>query len=187
MSFRGFWGKAFGQYGIWPLNFLEMVTRNTRPMTGASATQRAAWATKLAMTWTAIELALEEVAGIDASRMTWINPLNWMGGPVVHTAVNTLKLLGGTDFERDIAWARLKRDLWSYVPGAYSARDWIEAVEAGEKDPVAALILATGAQPIDPADAQLTIIEKPVEFWNTAKGAARELERLPRKIERALR
>jgi hypothetical protein len=178
MIFKGMWGRIFGQYGIWPANFAELVTRNTIGKTGATWAQKAQWAAKLAAVWTAMEYALEEQAGIDASRMTWINPFGFRGGPLWQAGGSAMQLMGGSDFERKMALARLKYQLTTFIPGSLLIRDIMTALEDTD-DPAEWIKIAAGATPIDPDDAELFIPET-IPRWSQdlAEGLSDEVQDL---------
>jgi hypothetical protein len=158
LAFKGAWGKMFGMYGIWPVNFLEFVTRNTVGRTGAPASARAGWALRLAATWTATEYMMEHVLGIDASNMTWINPFKFQGGPMVQELGALYDLAGGSDFERRLAWDRLGYMLQARFPLGLMLRDWKDATMEERENPRRFIERLLGARPIDPEDAELALL-----------------------------
>lgn len=151
---RGFWGKMFGRYGIWPVNIIELIWRNSFARTGANTSDRAIWLARMAAYWTGIEFMLEDVIGAESTRWAWINPF-FSGGPTFQALTSAYSMLGSTDFERRIAWERLKRNAYSHIPFYMAGRDVQEMFD--EENPEDIIKQFFNMTPQDPEDNELLL------------------------------
>lgn len=133
-SFRGFKGRIFGQYGTWPVFYLEDLKSVMRGGTMTKA-ERA----KVLSRWAIANGATQAIwsgFGVDYSRWLWVNPVRFGGGPGYGAFENFRQILSGTETQRQYAIRGLgidpTRTIGQLIPGYRGASDVINAL--GAKD-----------------------------------------------------
>lgn len=118
-------GKLFGQYGTWPLNYIEYARRIA--MEG-SPRQRVQTLSRLALAHYSI-LKSGDALGIDTAQWVFTQPMAYGGGPMFNAAIN---IPGTMDFETyrgSEARRAVVRPFWPLaIPGGLAAERILEAV-----------------------------------------------------------
>lgn len=123
-------GRLFGQYGTWPLNYIEYARRFLGGVDKVAATQAL---TRLVLAHGAI-LSAGQAVGVDTSHWTFTQPMAYGGGPLFQAVANIPNTMDfqttrGTDARREI-----KELVWpGIVPGGEEAHTIWEAITT--KDP----------------------------------------------------
>jgi|HubBroStandDraft_1064217.scaffolds.fasta_scaffold00148_51 broad specificity phosphatase PhoE len=124
-------GRVFGQYGTWPLNYIEYARRF---LTSGSGTEARNAFIRLALAHGAIGAAGTAV-GIDAGKWLWTQPMAYGGGPILNALVN---VPGSMDFETargDESRRQVVAPFFpSLIPGGEEAEGIHRAIAEGEKD-----------------------------------------------------
>jgi hypothetical protein len=153
-AFRGTVGKLAGQFGIWPISFMEFMRENT------VGSRDAAWATKFMMRYAGLTVALSGLSaatGIDTSTWMFSNPLTFQGGPW-YQAFRDVTTLGTStnEFERREASSNVRRMFGNSTTGFMggilnpfggATTNLFQAVN--EDNPVDALLLGLGFNLVD--------------------------------------
>lgn len=125
-------GRILGQYGNWPLNYLEFVKKLgvstwKDPSLGAPAVK--AMATWIVVNKVASELM--ESAGADSSSWLWTSPAGYTGGPAIDLINDLSEGIGVTEQAKE-ARARVLRYPLNFVPAWVEARSIMTALEREE-------------------------------------------------------
>jgi hypothetical protein len=142
-------GRILGQYGNWPLNYAEYVTKLGRKYT--TFPDKAMGAMGL---WAATNFAASkamEGIGADSSKWLWTSPASFTGGPNLDL-VQDLMTAVRSDDEGASARARVMRYPLNFIPGSIATRSIISAMENNEDmslvPPGKGLIRALGFKPL---------------------------------------
>lgn len=126
-------GKVFGQYGTWPLNYIEYARRITLG-DGQSTGMKVGTLTRLALAHGAI-LKAGEAVGVDTGSWVFTNPMAYGGGPMFQSL---LHIPGSMDFEtRQGAEARravIRPFFPMGIPGGLAAEQIWKAVTSNDPD-----------------------------------------------------
>jgi hypothetical protein len=151
LAFQGVAGRLVGQFGIWPMSFVEYMGRNIgftrqRGVGIASQSARRLYGAKFAARWLGMIAGLNAVGwalGIDTSSYNAASPLDFEGGPAVQVLRDTTSLVTGSAFDKDLAWRNLQRAFPNYMlPFRSLGVDMVQAYYA--KDPIDKVLLAMG-------------------------------------------
>lgn len=128
-------GKLFGQYGTWPLNYLEYARKLTGLGDSAiSGKEKVQSLTRLALAHTAI-LKAGDTMGVDTGSWVFTQPIAYGGGPMF-SAVTSIP--GTMDFETEKgAQARrnVVRPIWPMsVPGGLFAENVLKGIRNDDPD-----------------------------------------------------
>ena len=137
--FSGTVGKAFGQFGVWPLNYQHFLRHMARTALTESPSEGAAQWTRWVVANSAISVVGQDMLGIDTGHWIWFSPLAYEGGPIFNDLMTVLnsQLLAPVTGAREGPEADIYRGrLWDIpmhlVPGYGGARDFANALnEAG--------------------------------------------------------
>lgn len=122
-------GRLFGQYGNWPLNYAEFVTKLGRKYStfpGQSSRGVASW-----LAVNGVAATLMEAAGADSSKWLWTSPASFTGGPQLELVKDLMQGMETTD-QGASARARVLRYPLNFIPGSIAMRSWITALEGQE-------------------------------------------------------
>jgi hypothetical protein len=150
--FASTYGRIVGQFGIWPLQYWEYVSRNMGfgaqghgVANGARNMYRMQFATRL-LGQLAVINGMGIALGINTSTFNFGTPFDYEGGPFVQMARDAIGSFTGSSYEKEAARANLQRALLNFsVPFRSALYDWYEASQ--ESDPYMALMLALGFNP----------------------------------------
>jgi hypothetical protein len=156
MMFKGVAGKLFGQFGIWPIGFVEYMWQN---MAHAPIEFQKKFFNRYVLQKGAL-LAAGAGLGVDTSSWNYANPLTFQGGPWFQALRDTSVLATSqNEFERRKARGNVRRMVSHYGtpftgiinPLGGATTDVIQAME--EEDPMRALALSLGfnLQDVSPA------------------------------------
>lgn len=128
-------GKLFGQYGTWPLNYLEYA-RNITGLGGSSLTagEKVQTLTRLALAHTAI-LTAGDAMGVDTASWVFTNPIAYGGGPMFNAVTALPQTLDfesqkGADARRTVI-----RPIWPMgVPGGLFAEQVYKGIKRDDPD-----------------------------------------------------
>lgn len=125
-------GRLFGQYGTWPLNYIEYARRF------AAAEDRGASMhamTRLVLSHGAI-LAAGQAAGIDSGRWVFTQPAaDWQGGPMFQMLLNAPKTLDFNTSEGEDARKEIRKEFFpSMIPGGDEAERIYTAITTEDPD-----------------------------------------------------
>jgi hypothetical protein len=143
-------GRFAGQFGIWPVGFLEYTWRNGLS-SFASPGVRGRYARAFLAKYLAQTMALTAAGsalGIDVSSFNRANPLDFTGGPIMQAVSDTTTLVLGTggEFDRRTAARNLQRFLSTFgLPFGGVIQDVLQGLE--EHDELRALMLMLGFNP----------------------------------------
>lgn len=122
-------GRIFGQYGNWPLNYMEFLS-----MLGKKYSTFPEQSMKALGTWGAVNFAASkamEGIGADSSKWLWTSPAGYAGGPQLDFVRDLAKGMEGGQ-EGESARARVLRYPINFIPGSIEARSIITAMEGHE-------------------------------------------------------
>lgn len=114
-AWQGTWGKIFGQFGVWPINFAGYLKRNVGDTLAWNKRGDVGgdYARKFIMRYSIMLAGLAAGGlgtGIETGSWNASNPLSFEGGPAFQALKNMLGVLfGRTDFEKELAMSNLKR------------------------------------------------------------------------------
>jgi len=122
-------GRIFGQYGVWPLNYLDFLKR----MAGnyKNHPKKAMQATAL---WVASNYAATKALGglgADVGKWFWLSPAGYGGGPQLELAQSLLKAPEETEEGRKARKTILEYPL-NFVPSSNQIRQILSIEERGE-------------------------------------------------------
>lgn len=136
-------GRLFGQYGTWPLNYVEYARKF---LTSGGGDEAAKSFARLVLAHGAV-LSAAQHAGIDAGKWVLTNPLAYGGGPIFQAVTN---IPGTMDFESargDEARREMVRMFWpGMLPGGDEAEAVYTAIRDGEQNQWLKIL---GFNPID--------------------------------------
>jgi hypothetical protein len=124
-------GRVFGQYGLWPLNYLDFLKRTSRnalefPANGAR--MAAAWAATSTMAYQGME-----AIGADVSKWFFVSPAGFAGSPHLQAVKNLAKFLEETQEGK-----RSRKELLEYpmqfFPGAVEIQSIFKAMDENTGD-----------------------------------------------------
>jgi hypothetical protein len=121
-------GRILGQYGVWPLNYIDFMQKLTRKTFNKPRFYARAAVTWAAVNWTAT-MAYEN-AGIDASRWFWQSPMGFAGSPHWEFVTNLAKAPENTPEGRQARKAVLEYPL-DFVPGMLAISNALKSIEEG--------------------------------------------------------
>jgi hypothetical protein len=131
-------GRLFGQFGTWPVQYKDFLLQG---MSRGTTKDKARFITNHSIANLGV-LAAGATAGYDL--MSWVSfpSLTYTGGPYANTAIDMLKLVGGNDRERAMAYRSLKyqfvptlsdpRAIW--LPGSYAVGDIVRGLSGDGVD-----------------------------------------------------
>lgn len=158
--FRGTTGRLFGQFGTWPIYYVENIRRALRQ--GSMASKMA-----FVATWTTNSFLLYEGfknLGVNANNFLIWTPMQFTGGPLFHTGVSATQLIGShyrarqaraevlgiTVKDGRLQFDPRKGELWKWItPGSFLARSVSAGVEALNDGDWYRAALNFGSFPID--------------------------------------
>jgi len=118
-------GRLFGQFGTWPVNYIQWVQRG---LTTGNAAATEQFIARWMLTHAAIAGA-GSALGIDIARSLFFAPMQFTGGPAVDMAADVFDVVGG-GFKRELALRRLGRQGYRLlIPGSYLYTDMKDAYE----------------------------------------------------------
>lgn len=136
-------GRLFGQYGTWPLNYIEFARRITRQAPGY---ERSKALTRLVLAHGAV-LSVGEAFGVDTGTWVFTQPAAYGGGPLFGAVVNVPQSLDFETYKGSEARRDLVRPFWPMsIPGGLAAERIYKAV--ADNDPETWKIVL-GFNPID--------------------------------------
>lgn len=155
---RSVGGRLFGQFGTWPMWYIDYIRRivGRAGMQGFRAEGAKLFA-KHVLVNVAILAAGKEVLDVDLNKWASYGSIFWSGGPGVQIAAGASTLMRGlgsvtSGNEDPLAQSRISEGLatiWqtvpTYVPFYFGARDAIRLVES--ENPTEFLAAALGTQP----------------------------------------
>lgn len=118
-------GRLFGQYGTWPLNYIEYGRRLATSGDGRSAGEAI---TRLALAHGAI-LAAGQSMGVDTGRWVFTGPMAYEGGPLFNAVTSASSVAEPGQTGRDA-----RHDVVGLIPGldrAVEAKDLFEDITSG--------------------------------------------------------
>lgn len=129
---KGNVGKLFGQFGTWPLWYLEHL--RSMALRG-SKTNRA----KRLAIWGGVNLAVANIGGeafgVDLNRYLFLNPLSWSGGLAVSLVSDIHNaIFGQSEYEKAAAVNGIKQKALLYVPASLQAQSMIKAFDEDRKE-----------------------------------------------------
>jgi len=122
-------GRLFGQYGTWPLNYIEYARRFAG---GADKTASMQALTRLVLAHGAI-LAAGSSVGIDTHDWVFLQPMAWGGGPMLQATVGLPTAVGDWHSERGAEARKELLDLVNPInltPGGEEASEILKAVSS---------------------------------------------------------
>jgi hypothetical protein len=142
-------GRIFGQYGSWPINYLDFMARLAgkmgNPTFRVDAVRAASW-------WAAANfassVAMEKGVGIEASNWLYGGPAGYTGGPQLQLVQDLMESMEESDKGRE-ARRRVISTPLNFFPGSVEMRSIITAIERGETDKPEGLIRALGFRPVE--------------------------------------
>lgn len=157
-------GRIFGQYGTWPMNFLDMINRHTRKMADSNfrpaAIESLAW-------WGALNYAgasAMNAIGADQDHWFGISPAGYGGGPHLEFVMALMQAPEetprGLEARRTIAEYYL-----DFIPASVEIRGILRALEKDEDFwskgilPGPGLIRALGFRPINEMEKDKDFVE----------------------------
>lgn len=126
-------GRLFGQFGQWPLNYIEYARKLA---THSDKGEQLAAITRLALAHGAV-LSAGNAAGVDTAQWVFTQPMAYGGGPVFSAVRN---IPGSFDFETQRgaeARAELVRPIWPaplWLPGGAIAGQLLDAINSDSPD-----------------------------------------------------
>jgi hypothetical protein len=123
-------GRLFGQYGTWPLNY---VNYTKRLLTQGDAADRVATGARLASMHAAVLSTLESF-GVDGGQWVFTQPMAYGGGPSFQTFSNLLQSIDVETFRGEEARRDLLRQPTTMIPGGLAARQLYNAVMNDDPD-----------------------------------------------------
>jgi hypothetical protein len=150
LAFQGVGGRLLGQFGTWPIGYIEYISRNVgmgNLGNNLNSTLRRRHTRAFVARWMGMIAAISGAGaalGIDTSSYNFANPLAFEGGPYFQALKNMPEaLLGQDEFRRDQAQAQLRRFVkTAYLPFQGVVTDIDQALD--EKDNAKALSLLLG-------------------------------------------
>ena len=124
-------GRLFGQFGTFPVQYLNTVLEG---VTRGTVKDRIEYATMHSALNMGIVAAGAEIFGADLGGWTTTGALQYTGGPYGDVAMTLIQAMGGSDVERAMALRNLKMMFPTFdhpqsifVPGSYFIGDWADA------------------------------------------------------------
>jgi broad specificity phosphatase PhoE len=145
-------GRLFGQYGSWPLNYIEYARKMVgSAVTGDNKAEAFKTLSRLVVAHGAV-LSAAQAAGIDAGHWVFTQPMAYGGGPVMNAITN---IPGSMDFESrrgEEARGELEHLVWpDMLPGGEEAHAIWQAATSSDRN---VLIRMMGFQPMGPHEAE---------------------------------
>jgi broad specificity phosphatase PhoE len=125
-------GRLFGQYGTWPLNYIDYARRFAAASDKGAAMQGL---TRLVLAHGAI-LAAGQATGIDSGRWVFTQPAaDWQGGPMFQMMLDMPKALDFDTAEGTEARHSIREEFFpGMVPGGVEAERLYEALATNDPD-----------------------------------------------------
>lgn len=142
--FSGTVGRLFGQYGTWPVWYLEYLRGIVRY---GSAVERFGAVAALFAAFAAFDRSASALFDADISPWIFFGPLNYGGGPYLDFARNMLDFLFGSESDKGVAASRLKTFPTQLIPGSGLVRELKKAAE--QPDLTSAVNTMLGYPPIE--------------------------------------
>lgn len=123
-------GRIMGQYGNWPLNYADYITRMGKKFAEFPEMARGS-----AARWVATNAAAYagmSAIGADSGRWLFTSPAAYTGGPQLDLARDLMQSIETTDQGKE-ARARILRYPLNFIPGNVAIRNMLTAME-GEED-----------------------------------------------------
>lgn len=160
-------GRIFGQYGVWPLNYLDFLKRmaanyKNHPTKAMQAT--ALWA---ASNYAATR-ALEGL-GADVGKWFWLSPAGYGGGPQFELAQALMIAPEETEEGRKARKTILEYPL-NFIPSSVQIKQMLKIEEQGEPllksdgTPGPGLLRALGFKPLQDTTGSDTTLEQDIQF-----------------------
>jgi hypothetical protein len=122
--FRTKLGRLFGQFGVWPTNYIQYVRKG---VTNGNAQSRTAFITRWIAANAAVTAVGQELLGVNITPWTWMSPLMYTGGPALDMFFAIRQKLRETDQPgMNFGQASLS-SLANLIPGRMAWRDWQKA------------------------------------------------------------
>src|SRR5688572_6915296 len=138
-------GRLLGQYGTWPLNYIEYGRRLAR---SGDAMDKVAAMTGYTMAHAAI-LKGGEALGIDTASWVFTSPLAYGGGPMMSTAQAALTAFDTQGQRGEQARRQLGRQLSMSVPGGMAAENIYDAIMTDDPN---LMLRLWGFNPLEDSD-----------------------------------
>lgn len=135
------YGVVFGQFGTWPVQYLDWMMKGLSRGTMRDRAQFAAW--NMAAPWALVEAGKD--TGIDFNAWWGVSSLRYTGGPYTDIAVDMVKAWSGSDAERAMARANLRRlsptnEFPSvFIPVSFAIDDYLDIIRG--EDPISSLLV----------------------------------------------
>lgn len=130
-GWTGVKGKLLGQFGTFPVQYLQYLGRG---MTKGTARDRIEFAAIHSATNIGIVVAGDELLNTDLTSWAFWPSLTYSGGPYAGAAINIFQLYSGSDAERSLAGRNLRMmfPTWDhprsiFLPGSFAIGDLVEA------------------------------------------------------------
>jgi len=128
LMFRSKIGKLFGQYGTWPLSYINWASKSIS--TGDPVATAQFLARYIAVTG-ALYVVGREVLGVDPGYWAGTGPFLFGGGPTTSVAAD-LSMILSQGYRGQVGKQFLKHDILVFVPGAGAVRDVIRTTKEAE-------------------------------------------------------
>jgi len=125
LAFKKRVGRLFGQYGTWPVNFIQFFKRG---LTTGDVEATSTFVRRWLMVNTGLFLASSQILGVDARRWLFGGPFTFAGGPSLQMASVALDYARG-GYRRELAKGEFKHLIGAWMPGYYAIRDITRAAE----------------------------------------------------------
>lgn len=146
-------GRLFGQYGTWPLNYIEYLRRLA---TKGSAKDKSIAMARITLAHGAA-LASAQAAGIDAGQWVFTQPMAYGGSPVFNAVINTPMSMDFESYKGAEARRQVIAPLTLGIPGSVAMGQVYKAIT--NNDPNLPLILL-GFHPMTPKETN-----RPMHEW----------------------
>jgi hypothetical protein len=136
------YGVAFGQFGTWPVQYLDWMMKGLSRGTFKDRAEFAAW--NLAAPWALV--ATGKQGGVDFNAWWGISSLGYSGGPYLDLGIDVVKAYSGSPTERAFARANLRRanPLRQPIPNVLVpvsfAIDDVADILTGKKSPISLVV-----------------------------------------------
>lgn len=138
-------GRLFGQYGQWPMNYIEYARKFANHITTSGQRAEAIKGMSRLMVAHGAVLAAANSVGIDAAQWTFTQPMAYGGGPLFNAVVNIPNTMDFETYQGTQARREVIHPVWpGAIPGSNAVRGIWKAI-AEDKDDVWIRIL--GFQP----------------------------------------
>lgn len=140
-------GRLFGQYGTWPMNYIEYARRFAQ---GSDKTEAMKALTRLVLTHGAV-LAAGNAAGIDLASWTFTQPMAYGGGPALEVLTNIPQSLDFETRRGSEARSALAGAFWpGMIPGGHAMKEVFRGINSGDDSEMWKRLM--GFQPLEERD-----------------------------------